>query len=276
MFACCELGFDLSSEDNDPEVNQTLDLLESASTLSLLLHLLHNPLESPTYEDEPSLHTAGKPARRTLSAIPFPLLPQLLLLADKYILRESIPATLLLHLEAHAATHPLHVYGLAISHGLSHLANKTTAFLLSPSLHTYSPEAVAVIPSVKAYHRLVRLHAYRVESLRKLVKAEEVFPHGYGACAAHLEKTNLWWSQAQDALVPLIEAGPSRFASRENPPVLMIPYPRALGTDVAAEMAGILDKVKKCPTCHKACTAAVEMLAVSPFAPSSHSLFCSH
>ena len=35
------------------------------------------------------------------------------------------------------------------------------------------------------------------------------------------------------------------------------------GTDVAAEMSVLMDYLYSCRTCHKACTAAVEMLAVS-------------
>lgn len=36
-------------------------------------------------------------------------------------------------------------------------------------------------------------------------------------------------------------------------------------TDVAAEMDALKDTLRHCKTCFKACTAAVEMLAVGPF-----------
>ena len=35
------------------------------------------------------------------------------------------------------------------------------------------------------------------------------------------------------------------------------------GTDVAGEMDALRDGLRDCETCYKACTAAVEMLAVS-------------
>jgi len=68
---------------------------------------------------------------------------------------------------------------------------------------------------------------------------EDIFPHGYGDCPSHSLQTMVLWDQKRRLLSPNIEAG----------------------TDVAAEMSAVAQELQHCRICHKACIAAVEMLA---------------
>lgn len=211
MFTCCDMGYvtDLS---NDGDVDRSLDLDEPADVLEILLQVLHFPPLPPTvypYDTQEEKHDIEIRTRRHLpsSIIPLPLLPQLFHLADKYILSEVITQTLRTHLEAHAPTHPLQVYGFATRRAWDTIAAEASKFLLHPPLSAYTVQEVTAIPTVEAYHRLVLLHAFRVRRLREVLLTEEIFPHGYGACPTHRQQTSDLWERRRNALAPRIEAG---------------------------------------------------------------------
>ena len=104
MFACCESGYVLDSLDEEA---RTLDIIESAANLKILFQFLHNP--PPPYEEKidekPKSPTAYTRICATFpeDAIPFPIIPALLSLADKYGLSESLTTSLYSHLAAYAS-----------------------------------------------------------------------------------------------------------------------------------------------------------------------------
>lgn len=188
----------------------TLDLDESAEKLSMLFELLHN-LPEP-YQEEP-LPKSQRDFTRVQStmpnetAIPFPLLPNLLALADKYALSDTILHTLHTHLAAYTSTHPLRVYGYATSLNLDDVAARASTFLLDPPLSSHTPQDINVIPSAQAYHRLVQLHEYRRKKLTEMVMGEEIFPHGYGKCPRHGTKTQEVWEERKKVVCARVLAG---------------------------------------------------------------------
>ncbi|KAH7914490.1 hypothetical protein BJ138DRAFT_1143855 [Hygrophoropsis aurantiaca] len=239
MFACCEQEFQLVSGTSDYTCHedQRLDLDESAETLETLFKLLHYPPPPPSLID-PSPFKRPKYRTDDGTLIPFPLLPQLFHLTDKYALSESLRDSLHAHLLANASIHPLKVYGYAILHELHDVAIEASAHLLAPALSTYSKEEIATVPTVQAYHDLVRLQAYRIRKLRHVLLHEDIFPHGYGTCNVHKDSTIVKWENQRRFLSDKIEAA----------------------TDLAAEMGHLVEEFTFCRMCHKACTAAVKML----------------
>ncbi|KAF9243892.1 hypothetical protein BU15DRAFT_42821 [Melanogaster broomeanus] len=241
MFLCCDQGYDFVANRDVQDITEVLELDESAATLRVLLQLLHSPPPPPSLC--PSSHQArsmGKPiSPYNDSRIPYPLLPDMLRLVDKYALSEPLRRSLHSHLFASASAHPLEVYAFATTNGLGDIAAEASAYLLHPPLATYTSNQIAVIPSTAAYHALVRLHSLRVSRLKEILLAEEIFPFGYGACLTHQEDTTRTWNERRMVLATQIEAA----------------------TDLAAEMTVLLQQLKLCTTCHKACTAAIEMLA---------------
>jgi len=209
MFTCCDAGFVMA---DDGDNGKSIDLDESAEALTALLRLLHTPPLPPVLlQSEKQLEEFETQIRvrkyRTDSVIPFPLLPLLLTLGDKYLLADTIIDSLHAHLLANAPIHPLPVYGFATEHGLEDIADQTSKYLIHPPLSSYAMEDVQVISNVKAFHRLVLLHDFRIKRLRAAVLGEEIFPHGYGECAAHKAKTIALWDRAQKSLAHKIEAG---------------------------------------------------------------------
>jgi hypothetical protein len=172
------------------------------------------------------------------SVIPFPVLPFMLHLADKYGLPETITCSLHLHVQANASTNPLPVYAYATAHNLPKIAAEASAHLLHPPLSSYTKEDIQIIPTVTAYHELLRLHEYRKYKLRDILLNEYIFPHGYGTCPAHKQWATQLWEQKRVYLATQIEAA----------------------TDIAGEMHDLADQLSSCPLCHKALTAAVDML----------------
>jgi hypothetical protein len=163
MFSCCD-----GSESK-------LELHEKSGELAALLRLLHDtpqpPAELPRANEFESLQYDPS------TIIPLPLLKSLLsVTADKYALDPEIVRVLKAHLIAHAPVHGLDVYGFASSHGLEREAYKASQYVLP--LASYRFEEIKVIPSVIAYHQLVRLQDFRVKALRDLLLGEELFPHG--------------------------------------------------------------------------------------------------
>ena len=209
MFECCDSGY---VRDDLDEEGGVLLLQESASSLSLLFHMLHCTLEpyegaagaSDSDADDDSVHITQ---RIPASAIPFPLLPTLFALADKYVFTATIMNVCQSHLFAYASTYPLQVYGLAVGMGLDRIAAETSQYLLRPPLTTYATEQIKVIPTAEAYHRLVLLHEYRIQRLSALLMEEQIFPQRYGECSKHASRTESLWDTKRKQVVNQIHAG---------------------------------------------------------------------
>lgn len=208
MFACCESGYVLDSLDEEARM---LDIIESSANLEILFQFLHNP--PPPYEakidEKPKSPTAYTRICATFpeDAVPFPIIPTLLNLADKYSFSEPLTTSLYSHLAAYASVYPLRVYGYAVQLGLEDVAAKTSMYLLAPPLSSYTVDDLKVIPTAEAYHKLVLLHDLRIKRLREILRGESIFPHGYGDCPRHSQKTVFLWERKKEDVVNLIEAG---------------------------------------------------------------------
>ncbi|KAF8140033.1 hypothetical protein EV363DRAFT_1392956 [Boletus edulis] len=219
MFACCDHEYSfVNPHDGIQDVNEVLELDESASTLRLLLRLLHFP------PPPPPLSLSARETRRMGK-------PDMVRLADKYGLSEPLRRAIYAHLFANAAIHPLEVYAYATRNHLDDVAAEASAYLLHPPLSTYSEDQIALIPSVSAYHDLVRLHSHRTTQLKSILLREDIFPFGYGACVAHQESTTRAWNDSRMLLATQLEAA----------------------TDLVAEMNVLLTQFDSCNTCYKAC-----------------------
>ena len=161
MFLCCD------------DKQQVLDLHETAAILKVILDLLHSP---PTQPVQDKLESDGKRFYDASTVIPLPLLSVMMTLADKYALPTTTVECLGTHLEAHAQSDPLRVYGLATLHNLDNTASFASQFIAP--LSSYQPHQVREIPTLEAYQKVLRLQAFRVTTLQKLLLAEEIFPHG--------------------------------------------------------------------------------------------------
>jgi len=165
--------------------DQVVDIHETSEVLIVLLRLLHYPPRPPvllpppdTLEDAQTMSSRRvEDAYDSSTLIPFPILVSVLLdLADKYAISSSITNTLHVHLLAHAPAYPIKVYGYAWSHKLEKIASKASQYLMP--IASYGRDDIGHIPSVEAYHRIVRLQDLRVKELRNLVLSEDIFPHG--------------------------------------------------------------------------------------------------
>lgn len=236
MFICCD-GPNTSAD------SQTLDLNEPSQLVIVLLRLLHDPLEPPVEapgSEEVDLSSSQLPRKRydLSTVVPLPLLTTVVFdVVDKYMLDPSIIDTVWLHVKAHAATDPLEVYSFATLHDQLGIAGKASQYAMP--LASYRTDAIKVIPSVEAYHRLVQVQDLRLAIIKKILLSENLFPHGYGKCPVHDASRAAIWDAQRKAL-----------AIRVN-----------IGTDVAAEMATISQEFRDCEQCFKAFRAAVEMLA---------------
>jgi hypothetical protein len=206
MFACCDHGFELVG-DNDVRGPQeaVLDLDETEHTLTTLFRLIQQPPDPPPMENSDGTRPRFK--LEAGSVIPFPVLPFMLHLVDKYGLPETITCSLHLHVQANASTNPLPVYAYATAHNLPKIAAEASAHLLHPPLSSYTKEDIQIIPTVTAYHELLRLHEYRKYKLRDILLNEDIFPHGYGTCPAHKQWATQLWEQKRVYLATQIEAG---------------------------------------------------------------------
>lgn len=193
------------------DTDQVLDLDEPADALEILLSLLHSPPSLPLHIKEPASNkyasTIFWPRFESGSVIPFPLLPRMIELADKYALPESLSQALLAHISAHASAYPLQIYSFAVERGLDSLAVEASKYLLAPSLSAYSPTNIKTIPTPEAWHRLVLLHDIRIRGLTHILLGEEIFPHGYGTCSTHKDRVLSLWNQKKMDIVLKIEAG---------------------------------------------------------------------
>jgi hypothetical protein len=207
MFDCCDSGFVMSMAD---DTDQVLDLDEPAEMLNILLSLLHSPPPPP--QRQHTIYAEGLLARAPIafepgSIIPFPLLPRMLQLADKYDLSENLQQSLLAHMSSYVSSRPLEVYAFATGRGLQALAVDASKHLLHPRLAAYSPKDIKMIPSTEAWQKLVLLHDVRIRGLREILLGEEIFPHGYGTCSAHKDKTITLWGQRKMDIILKVEAG---------------------------------------------------------------------
>jgi hypothetical protein len=207
MFDCCDSGFVMSMAD---DTDQVLDLDEPAEMLNILLSLLHTPPPPPQRKHK--ICAEGLLARAPIafepgSIIPFPLLPRMLQLADKYDLSENLQQSLLAHMSSYVSSRPLEVYAFATGRGLQALAVDASKHLLHPRLAAYSPKDIKMIPSTEAWQKLVLLHDVRIRGLREILLGEEIFPHGYGTCSAHKDKTITLWGQRKMDIILKVEAG---------------------------------------------------------------------
>ncbi len=211
MFSCCDAGFHMVNTLD--EESRTLELHESATILDALFYLLHST-PAPVAEKE-----TGEPDFEDIiyiredkipdAAIPWPLIPSLFVLADKYALSSEIVAALKSHLAAYTSIFPLQVYGHATGLGFYEIAAEASTYLLYPPLTSYSPEDIKIIPTAEAYHKLVLLHDFRVKRLAEVLRNEEVFPHGYGECTrlGHSQRTRSAWEARKQVIYGQIEAG---------------------------------------------------------------------
>ena len=212
MFSCCDAGFDIINTTLDEET-RTLELLENATILDALFYLLHStppPFVEPPKEksaDEDIVHV--REGTIPNDTIPWPLIPSLFTLADKYALTPEITQVLKSHLAAYASVFPLKVYGCASDLGFHDIAAEASTYLLGPPLSTYSVEEIRIIPTAEAYHKLLLLHDFRIKRLTEVLRDEEVFPHGYGECTrlGHSHRTRSAWEAKKQAIYGQIEAG---------------------------------------------------------------------
>ncbi|KAJ3482060.1 hypothetical protein NLI96_g7227 [Meripilus lineatus] len=210
MFATCDSGYVLDMLDEEAE---TLELNEPSATLNMLFNCLHYPPEPYTEppksakEDFTRVQFKSSPE----SSIPFPILPPLLRLADKFAFTDELTHCLRSHLSAYVATYPLRVYGYAVELGMDAVAAKASMFLLDPPISSYSAEDMKAVPSAEALQRLVLLHDYRITKLKEILGGESIFPHDYGLCSKHGHKTRNLWEQRKTQVLPKIQAGTFTF-----------------------------------------------------------------
>lgn len=208
MFQCCDAGDISGGRLNE----RMLELHESAPSLSLLFQLLHSTPELyvPTNAaDDANYDYVHIKQNVPLRAIPFPLLPSLFALTDKYAVTPPIMEVCISHLAAYVSTYPLRVYGMAVGMGLDAIAGKASKYLLHPPLTSYSTEEIKVIPTAEAYHRLVLLHEHRVKRLREILIDEEIFPQRYGECSKHTPRTKTLWKTMKSTVIRRVAAGKS-------------------------------------------------------------------
>ncbi|KAJ2928773.1 hypothetical protein H1R20_g8172, partial [Candolleomyces eurysporus] len=168
MFSVCEPG------NTSPGPDAAVDLHEPADVLAILLRILHDPPQPP--EEVPSEDAYIKRYNEA-TVIPLPLLELVLLqLVDKYLLDESIVKTLQQHLLAHAPANGLRVYAFGVANEMPEVANIASQYVLP--MAQYTLKEAKCIPTVAAYHNIVRLQDFRVQALRDLLLKEEIFPHG--------------------------------------------------------------------------------------------------
>ena len=85
---------------------------------------------------------------------------------------------------------------------------------------------------------------------------------GYGECSSHRDQTVASWARQRNALEGRIESGENSCNFFVSVLKKLTWCSLNLATDIAAEMDTLRDTLRHCKTCLKACTAAVEMLAV--------------
>lgn len=217
MFACCDPSdADMGHSDEVLDISkEVLDIAESAAEVGLLLDLLHSPpellpAEEPPRIKFPSLKDKEPQHVETRKIIPLPIIPQLLSLADKYILPAEITEAIHSHLLAQAPTNPLWVYGFAILQELPEIASIASYYLLNHPMDELSYDQILDnMPNLKAYHQIIQLQGLRTRRLKEVLMAEPIFPHGYGRCDNHEQKTVMAWEQRKQGIAWRIHAGES-------------------------------------------------------------------
>ena len=218
MFACCDASRPDGATDagHSEDEWETIDLPESANQMNVLFNFLHHPPDiltspEPTSETKPPDFTRVAQNAIPEHAIPFPLLPILFGLADKYVFTPDFTDRLHSHLAVYASIYPLRVYGYAVTLGLPRIAAEASMHLLYPPLTSYSAEEMRAVPTAEAYHKLVLLHDLRTKRLREILEETEIFPHGYGECHRHGHRTRNLWDTRKRAVSSGIQAGKKLF-----------------------------------------------------------------
>ncbi|KAG6845647.1 hypothetical protein H0H87_005854 [Tephrocybe sp. NHM501043] len=165
-------------------LDESVDIHETSDVLIVLLRLLHSPPSPPVPllpegQDNQHIisHKLPKKVYDPATVIPLPLLLSVLYgLVDKYAISDAVTKSLNGHLLAHAPVFPLTVYGFATTHRLDYVASEASQYL--QPLASYTANEIVVIPTVFAYHQVMRLQALRMKALRDLVLGEDIFPHG--------------------------------------------------------------------------------------------------
>lgn len=198
MFSCCE-------NEGGPEDSRTVELYETANDVALLIKIFRNPPSELSRRSMIKGRSKSSPTA-TEAAIPHPLLPRLFFLAEKYAFTPPIINALQTHLAAQAPAAPLLVYGIATQYSLLDIADNASKFVTTP-LDSYSTEHIKIIPSAEAYHKLLLLQSYRKLKMKELLEKDQLFPHGYGACASHKSHAEAMWNESRDAILKEFDCG---------------------------------------------------------------------
>lgn len=205
MFACCEAGYVIDTVDEDDKI---MHIQESAAQLNILFEFLHHPPKPFVPPTTPKPKDFTRIVENIPEhAIPFPLLLPLFRLADKYVFPPDLMQILSSHLGAYVSTFPLRVYGFATELGLNEVAAEASMHLLYPPLTSYTSEEMRAIPTAEAYHKLLLLHDFRVKKLGEILMEADIFPHGYGECSRHSNRTCLLWENRRHVVLGKIQAG---------------------------------------------------------------------
>ncbi|CAG7846722.1 SubName: Full=Uncharacterized protein {ECO:0000313/EMBL:CCA74244.1} [Serendipita indica DSM 11827] len=237
--------------DNISTENNSMTMSEDTPVLENLFRVIHEPpVKLPTAKDMKRWHklpdyderkAEGPPIAKG-DAVPFPLLKRLFVLADKYIFTPAIVETLHTHLASHATDSPLQVYAMATAMGIDDVAIYASTQLHSPPLETYTPDQMAILPTIQSLQLLYILHAVRKQRLREILAEEQLFPSGYGKCTVkgHVEMAEEAWRKQKRILLSMgrIQAG----------------------ANLRVEMMPVLVTVSGCNTCLKAYETAIDMI----------------
>jgi hypothetical protein len=242
----------------------SLELLETSHTISLLLTVVHSPPVTFPPRERVKFEV-GKPdldVRREVAESPNPqgLLPfenvrELLHpLSEKYAFTDELVRALKSHLALHAVRYPLDVYTLACAlavgsdeqaEEMKQLASDASQYLHSPTLSSRPLSVVRRFPTAESFATLLRLQMFRIERLQQVLRntGTVVFPYDYGMCKDHGSMTRKTWEAKKQALETELDAG----------------------TDIASQMRDtVLHTVRHCDKCAHGVTAAVDMIQVRP------------
>lgn len=227
MFAVC-----------DPSATPVLELDESGEHIALLLRLLHEPPAPPTVLGEEEVEERSSRLQKTLfdpvTVVPLPILRVMYSLADKYLV--NVADALREQLRAHCAEDAFAVYTLACEHREDSVAAEASQFVRP--LARYTEAEVAALPNARVCHRLAALQDSRRCALVAVLLAEDVFPHGYGACGTHQDLTRTRWDDRRKQLAVFVDSD----------------------TDIAGEMDAAVYPTG-CEVCSAAWHRAVAMIA---------------
>ncbi|PVF98305.1 hypothetical protein CPB86DRAFT_784937 [Serendipita vermifera] len=260
MFSVCDVpdaGWEDIGDSKSAHIipsESSMVMPEKADVMQMLFRVLHEPPvlfttakammkwdKTPGYMQDHE----NKPFPLEGSAIPLPLLKNLYVLADKYALKPDLVSTLHSHLAANALKEPLQVYAYASAMegpDALEVAAFASTKLYYPPLESYTPEDLAIMPSVQSLQLLYVLHAHRRQRLQEILANEELYPHDYGKCTAwgHANKIEEAWRKQKRYLLSM-----GRITA---------------ATDLATEMSVVEKDVNGCKSCYHPFSAAIKML----------------